>query len=157
MSAQRVFIYKYFVRDKLNILLVEDDPNDVFLIEHALRKAGVPKPIAIATDGEQAIAYLSGAGKYSDRAKYPLPDCLITDLKMPKKNGFDVLQWIGTNNECRRIPAMVLTASQQPEDIQRAYCLGTTAFFVKPVRIEEMEHLIKSLVDFWRLSLPRPI
>ena len=144
------------MRDKLNILLVEDDPNDVFLIEHALRKAGIPKPIAIATDGEQAIEYLSGTGKFSDRARYPLPDCVITDLKMPKRTGFDVLQWIRADNECRRIPAMVLTSSQQSEDIQRAYCLGTTAFFVKPVRIEEMEHLIKSVTDFWRLSTPRP-
>ena len=143
------------MRDKLNILLVEDDPNDVFLIEHSLRKAGIPKPIAIATDGEQAIEYLSGAGKYADRGAYPLPDCLLTDLKMPKKNGFDVLKWIRANDECRRIPAMVLTSSQQAEDIERSYCLGATAFFVKPIRIEEMEQLIKSIVDFWRLSVPR--
>ena len=76
------------------ILQVEDDANDVFLLQHAMTKAGVENPIQVATDGQQAIDYLKGAGKYADREQFPLPCLVLLDLKLPYVMGLDVLRWI---------------------------------------------------------------
>src|SRR5438045_7015899 len=75
------------------VLLVEDNDDDVFIMQNIFRKCGVPNALQVVPDGEAAIAYLSGAGQYSDRQKHPLPAILLLDLNMPKRNGFDVLQW----------------------------------------------------------------
>ena len=76
------------------ILQVEDDPNDVFFLQHAMKKAGVANPVQVATDGQQAIDYLRGVGKFADRKKFPLPCLILLDLKLPHVMGLDVLKWI---------------------------------------------------------------
>src|SRR5687767_9310996 len=94
--------------DKLAILVAEDDPNDVALLLRAFRKVGTTMPVHVCQDGSEAILYLKGEGQFGDRAKFPLPRILITDLKMPKCNGFELLQWLKDHPECCVIPSVVL-------------------------------------------------
>src|SRR4026209_282034 len=120
------------------ILQVDDDPNDVFLLQHAMKKAGVANPVQVATDGQQAIDYLKGTGKFADREKFPLPCLVLLDLKLPYVMGLDVLKWI------RQQPGMVvvvikLTASAEDADISTAYRLGANAFLTKPSEASKLE------------------
>src|SRR3954463_6532049 len=103
------------------ILVVEDDPNDQFLIEHAFRKIGVTDPIQITCDGAEAIAYMMGEGKYADRQKFAYPTFIITDLKMPRADGFAVLEFLKANPEWAIIPTIVLSASTDLDDIKKSY------------------------------------
>ena len=130
------------------ILQVDDDPNDVFLLQHAMKKAGVANPIQVATDGQQAIDYLKGAGKFADRETFPLPCLVLLDLKLPYVMGLDVLEWI------RRQPGLsliviLLTASAEDVDIATAYRLGANAFLTKPTTAGELEDMAKAIKDFW--------
>src|SRR5689334_20743292 len=106
------------------ILVVEDDPNDQFLVERAFRKIGVTDPIQVVGDGAEAIAYMMGEGKYADRAIYAYPTFIITDLKMPRGDGFTVLEFLKGNPEWAVIPTIVLSASSDPDDIKKSYMLG---------------------------------
>ena len=80
--------------EKKLILLVEDNEDDVSLIERAFARAGIDNPLQVVRDGEQAVSYLKAEGEYADRVKYPLPSLVLLDLKMPRRNGFEVLSWI---------------------------------------------------------------
>ncbi|MGI8965623.1 MAG: response regulator, partial [Limisphaerales bacterium] len=95
------------------ILHVDDDPNDVFLIGRAFLKANVSSALEVVNDGEQALAYLSGEAEYSDRARHPLPSLVLLDLKLPRKPGMEVLAWIRSHPELKRLPVVVLTSSKQ--------------------------------------------
>jgi CheY-like chemotaxis protein len=130
------------------ILQVEDDPNDVFLLQHAMKKVGLTNPVQVATNGRQAIEYLSGAGKFGDRKKFPLPCLVLLDLKLPFVMGLDVLKWI------RRQPGpapivLLLTASAEEADIATAYRLGANAFLTKPSTAGKLEDMAKAIKDFW--------
>jgi two-component system response regulator len=130
------------------ILQVEDDPNDVVLLQHAMTKAGVGNPIRVATDGQQAIDYLKGAGRFVDRARFPLPCLVLLDLKLPYVMGLNVLKWI------RQQPGMalvviMLTASGEDADIASAYRLGANAFLTKPSNAGRLEEMAKAIKDFW--------
>src|SRR5438046_1938818 len=109
------------------ILQVEDDPNDIFLLQHAMKKVGVANPIQVATDGQEAIDYLQGVGKFADRRKFPLPCLVLLDLKLPYVMGLDVLRWI-RKPPGMALPVVMLTASGQDADIATAYRLGASAF-----------------------------
>src|SRR6185503_1050748 len=93
------------------ILHVEDDPNDVFFLDHSFKKAQITTPIHVVNDGQEAIDYLSGSGKFSDRALYPMPCLVILDLKMPRKDGLQVLQWLRQESNCVWPPVIVLSSS----------------------------------------------
>lgn len=131
------------------ILLAEDDPNDVLLIQRAFTKAGLKDWLKIVRDGEQAIDYLSGKGVYSNRDKYPLPYLLLLDLKMPGTDGFEVLHWLRGEPDMRRLLVVVLTSSNLQADVDRAYELGANSYLVKPVEFEEMVHLIQRFEAYW--------
>ncbi len=137
---------------EFSILLVEDDSNDVLLFGRAAKKNTAAVPFHFATDGEDAKAYLLGEGRYADRASYPLPRIILTDLKMPRLNGFELLLWIKQHSECGVIPVMVLSSSSLSEDIERAFALGASAYFVKPSTLEGLTALIKTILEFWSLS-----
>ena len=130
------------------ILQVEDDPNDVFLLQHAMTKAGVENPIQVATDGQQAINYLKGAGKFADREKFPLPCLVLLDLKLPYVMGLEVLKWIRQQPGAVLI-VILLTASAQDEDIAVAYRLGANAFLTKPSKSSKLVDMAKAIKDFW--------
>src|SRR5688572_14678483 len=130
------------------ILQVEDDPNDVFFLQKAMKKMGVANPVQVATDGRQAIDYLEGAGKFADRGKFPFPSLVLLDVKLPYVMGLEVLKWI---REQRRtpVPVVMLSASAQEADIVSAYRLGANAFLCKPSEASRFEEMVKSIKDFW--------
>lgn len=114
-----------------NILYAEDDPNDVAIFKMAFKRATLPHKLHIVEDGQAAIDWLSGKGEYANRTKFPLPEFLILDLKMPRKTGFDVLEWMRSKPELEKVPTVVLSSSNDPGDLKRAHELGATTYFVK--------------------------
>jgi two-component system response regulator len=130
------------------ILQVEDDPNDVFFLQRAMTKACVENDVHVASDGQQAIDYLQGAGKFADRQKFPLPCLVLLDLKLPLVMGLDVLRWIRQESGLA-LPVVMLTASAQTADIATAYALGANAFLVKPSQAGKLEEMVKAIKDFW--------
>lgn len=142
------------------ILWVEDDPDDVLLIGRAIRKAGLDQP-ALARDGQEAVEYLSGSGKFSDRTAYPFPSLILLDLKLPKKSGFEVLQWLRARQETCRIPVVMFTSSRERVDVDRAYELGANAYLLKSVDHEDLVEALKRVQNFWLAlnlnpSIPTP-
>jgi CheY-like chemotaxis protein len=131
------------------ILLVEDDPNDVFLIQRAFQKAGFRNPLKVVRDGEQAIEYLSGHGSDGERERFPLPFLVLLDLKMPGIDGFEVLRWVRAEPELKRLLVVVLTSSNLQADVDRAYELGANSYLVKPVEFDEMVHLVQRFEAYW--------
>ena len=131
------------------VLLAEDDSNDVLLLQLAFREAGLRNPICVVNDGQEAIDYLSGEGKFADRNQYPFPALLILDLKMPRKTGFDVLDWTRGQEKFKCLPVIILTASSQEEDIKRAYVMGANSYLVKPVSIHSLTEMIKLVDSYW--------
>jgi DNA-binding response OmpR family regulator len=130
------------------ILQVEDDPNDVFLFEHAMRKAGVRNPIQVASDGQQAIDYLNGVGRYVDRRMFPLPCLVLLDLKLPYVMGLEVLKWIREQSGTSRV-VVLLSASGQESDIAAAYRLGANGFLVKPSEASKLQDIARAIKDYW--------
>jgi CheY-like chemotaxis protein len=115
-----------------DILLVEDDPNDVFLMERAIAKSKLDLHLQIVPNGEEAVSYLSGEGKYSDRNSYPIPHCIFLDLKMPFLSGFEVLEWLRSQPALTDVPVYVLTSSPEERDRGRALQLGAKGYGLKP-------------------------
>ena len=130
------------------ILQVDDDPNDVYLLKHAMNKVGVANPVQVASDGQQAIDYLRGAGKFADRRKFPFPCLVLLDLKLPYVMGLDVLKWIREQSGTAAI-VLLLTASAEEADIASAYRLGANGFLVKPSEASKLEEMVKAIRDFW--------
>ena len=135
-------------RTKPNILAVDDDENDRMFIEAAFLAIGV-STVQTVENGDTAIAYLAGTGRYSDRTTYPYPDFVITDLKMPQGDGFAVLEYLKRTPESAIIPTVVLTGSQDNDDIKKAYWLGACAYHVKPSSPDGLRNLIKALHAYW--------
>ena len=131
-----------------SILLVEDDPNDVFLIQRAFQKMQLRNRVSVVSDGEEAIDYLSGDGDFSDRTRHPLPMLLLLDLKMPRKSGFDVLSWVRQRPGLKRLVVVVLTSSNQSSDVNRAYDLGANSYLVKPAGFDNLLNLVERLEKF---------
>ena len=139
-------------------LLAEDEPRDVELVEIEFKQAPIPINLQTVRDGVEATEYVSGAGKYADRAKYPLPDVILLDVKMPRMNGFDFLLWLRSqsSNQHRLIPVVVMSSSGLPEDIEQAYALGANSYMVKPVNWQEFRERIKSLGVYWVAEMETP-
>lgn len=139
------------------VLLVDDSPNDVLLMRTVFERAGFVEPLRFATDGEDAIAYLHGDGPYRDRKKFPLPTVMLLDLNMPRKNGFEVLEWLRRQPTLKRLRVYVLSASSRAEDIERVYDLGANSYLVKPGNLDGLMHMAKCLVAWLKLSHFSPI
>jgi CheY-like chemotaxis protein len=135
--------------DNPTILLAEDDPDDVLLTQLALRKARLANPLQVVRDGEEAIAYLTGAGLFADRSQYPLPMLLLLDLKMPKVTGFEVLDWLRQQPLLGRMPVAVMSSSEHDPHITRAYELGADSYLIKPPDAEALLALVQRLQAFW--------
>jgi CheY-like chemotaxis protein len=139
-----------------NILLAEDNPDDVFLLQEAFRKAGARHHLAVVENGVEAVAYLKGDHPYTDRSEHPFPDVMLLDLNMPRMNGFEVLEWVRQSSHCRELMVHVLTASSRDLDVQRAYELGANSYLVKPNRMDELNAFAAALNQWHRfICLPR--
>ena len=131
------------------ILIAEDNDDHVVLLRRALKKGAILNPIFVVNDGEEVVAYLKGEGRFADRYEYPLPGLLLLDLKMPKKNGFEVLQWIRQQPFLKRLRVVVLTTSDNPSDIDRAYELGANSFIVKPLEQQQFLEVTEAIKGYW--------
>lgn len=133
------------MNDRSLILLVEDDQNDVLLIRRGLTAAGIQNPCHHCPNGEDAIDYLKGEGRYENRTDYPLPALILLDLKLPGKDGFEVLHWIRTHTQFEHIRVVVTTVSTEIRHVNRAYQLGANSFLTKPLEFENPEALLSTL------------
>ena len=131
------------------ILIAEDNQDHVILLRRALQKRDFPHPIFVVDDGEETIAYLDGRGRFGNRDEYPLPALLLLDLKMPGKNGFDVLEWIRQQPGLKRLRIVVLTTWDSPQDVNRAYELGANAFMVKPFDRNQYLQFTDAITGYW--------
>ena len=131
------------------VLVIEDDANDRFLIERAFRKAKIANPLQMVVNGDEAIAYLSGEGRFQDRAMYPLPIMALLDLKLPRRSGIEVLKWIRPASSLPTVPVVVLTSSPDGADVKAAYQAGANSYLVKPVAFEGLHRMIESVSHFW--------
>ena len=145
------------MRDTAVVLVVEDREDDIVLIDKFFQSAGIPNPLQFVRTGEEAVAYLSAEGKYSNRAEYPLPALVLLDLKMPGMDGFEVLTWIRSQESLRVIPVIVLTSSNHISDVNRAYQLGANSFFVKDFDFRNSVALARLIQDYWltKARLPK--
>src|SRR4051812_43318641 len=126
---------------------IDDDANDTALLQAAARAANLQFQLYNLEDGDQAIAYLSGSGVYSDRAMYPLPSLILLDLKMPRATGFEVLKWIRGHPELGQLPVVVLSGSELHEDVRRAYLGGANSYLVKPIGFEALVKMVRNITS----------
>ena len=130
----------------IEILMVEDNPGDVRLMQEAFREAKVRNNIHIAADGVEALAFLRRQGRYAD---VPRPDVILLDLNLPKKDGREVLAEIKADPNLLRIPVVILTSSEAEEDILKAYNLHANAYVAKPVGLEQFMAVVRQIEGFW--------
>ena len=133
---------------QMTILLAEDEENDVVLFKRALVKAGLNVGFQRVNDGEEAISYLKGVNKFEDRKTFPLPDLLVVDLKMPKRTGFEVIDWVRKSNS-KRLRIVVLSSSHETQDINRAYENGANSYVAKPPTFDQLVTTVKNLHTYW--------
>lgn len=131
------------------ILLVEDNEDDAFFMKQALKDAEIANPFQHVEDGQAAIDYLAGTGKYADRQQYPLPMVVFLDLKLPFKTGHEVLQWIRAQPQFQKLVVIVLTSSSEPVDLKRSYQLGANSFVVKPPTPDQLLDLAQAFKLWW--------
>ena len=131
------------------ILVIEDDPNDQLFIVEAFRSIGAENPIHVVRSASEAVAYCTGKGIYANRAIYAYPTFGTTDLKMAGGNGFAVLEHLKENPQNAAILMIVLSASDDPDDINRSYLLGAKSYHHKPVSFLELKHQIEALYRYW--------
>jgi len=144
------------ISEKAPVLLAEDDPDDILLTHIAFQKARLANPLQVVHDGEEAIAYLKGKGKFADRNKFPIPILLLLDLKMPKIDGFQVLEWLRQEPVLSRIPVAVMTSSDHDPHVRRAYDLGADSYLIKPPDSEALHALVQRLHAYWLIVNEQP-
>jgi|SRR6185369_10148307 len=138
------------------ILVAEDDPNDQFFIEKELKKLDIPIQVRFVNDGEQAIAYFLSLGKFADPAQFPKPDVIFIDLKMPRLNGFELLQWLRKHKVAERLLTVVVSSSSLQEDIDKAYDLGAKAYLVKPATVQDYAKVFRITGEFFLEHAQQP-
>lgn len=136
---------------QFEILLVEDNPGDVFLTQEAFREGRLAHRLSVVEDGEEALRFLRREGKHSNA---PQPDLILLDLNLPKKDGRELLGEVKMDPELRQIPIIVLTTSGAEQDIARAYKLHANCYLTKPIQMDDFLRTIRSVEDFW-LSIVR--
>jgi Response regulators consisting of a CheY-like receiver domain and a winged-helix DNA-binding domain len=134
------------------ILLVEDNRMDVELTLDAFREARFMNKVHVAEDGREALDYIFGEGGYADRSKYPAPDIVLLDLKLPGIDGFEVLKRVKSTPVMKRLPIVVLTSSREEGDRALSYDSGANSYLVKPVSFSGFIEVVHNITDYW-LSL----
>jgi len=140
------------------ILLIEDDPSDVALTKRALDKARIANPLIVAEDGQEGLDYLFGRGTHTGRDTSDQPMLTLLDLKLPKLPGLDVLRKIRSDAITRRVPVVVLTSSNEEQDVAASYDLGINSYIRKPVDFNQFAHAVEQLGLYWLvLNEPPPV
>jgi two-component system response regulator len=139
------------IENSIEILLVEDNPNDVHLTLHALKKNKLSNNIQVVRDGAEALEFLFCTGAYADREINHTPKVILLDLKLPKVDGLEVLQRIKADERTRSIPVVVLTSSGEERDIVESYRLGVNSYITKPVDFEQFTEAVRQLGLYWLL------
>ncbi len=137
----------------IQILMVEDNPDDIELTVEALKDARVANHLTVVQDGEEALSYLRCRGKYAQAVR---PDLILLDLNMPRKNGRDVLRDIKNDPKLKRIPVVILTTSQAEDDILHTYDLHANCYITKPVDFNQFLKVVRSIEDFWLTVVKLP-
>jgi CheY-like chemotaxis protein len=131
------------------ILLVEDNENDVYFMQRAAKSAGIANQLQVVKDGQGAIDYLAGTGPFQNREHFPFPCMVLLDLKLPVKDGLEVLSWIRQQPKFRRLVVIILTTSRELTDIAAAYDIGVNSYLVKPSDVSVLVEMIAALKQFW--------
>jgi len=139
--------------ERMKVLVVEDNPNDVTIIKRAMRKSDVKCELYFARDGAEALDALYQTGEFADT---PRPDLILLDLRLPKVGGLEVLAKVKEDERLRRIPVIVLTESEREEDMVKAYDSGAASYMTKPVDSKDFERLIQTVQDYWRIARIAP-
>jgi len=139
------------MEDKRTILLAEDNADDVLLTRIAFRKARLVNRLVVARDGEEAMAYFKGAGRFADRKRFPIPILVLLDLNMPKVTGFEFLEWFRKWKEFATLPVAILTSSEVDPYANRAFELGANSFLVKPPDAGTLVALVQRLHAGWEI------
>jgi CheY-like chemotaxis protein len=132
-----------------HILVAEDDPTDAYFFQRAFRRGGLPVALHFVRDGQEVIDYLNGTGPFADRAAHPLPQLVLLDLKMPRLNGFDVLERVRAQPGFKNLQMVIFSSSDEARDINRAYGLGANGYLVKPHSMDELTALVERFKKFW--------
>jgi two-component system response regulator len=135
--------------DAVDVLLVEDNPDDEELMLHSLRSHGGPVAVAAVRDGEEALEYLRATGRHADRAGRPCPRVILLDIKLPRVDGLEVLAEVKTDARLRHIPVVLFTSAGQESEVVRGYKLGANSYVVKPVDFERFEEVVRQLSGYW--------
>ena len=141
MSARR--------KQQRTILLVEDDPGDQELIRRAFENAGGAVTLHIAADGEDALDFLLARGQYTARPAQPLPQLVLLDMNMPRLDGRGVLKAMRTDPQLRSIPVVILTTSENADDVRTCHELGCNSFIAKPTDPDELVRVCRGLIAYW--------
>jgi CheY-like chemotaxis protein len=137
--------------NEVEILLVEDSPNDAELTLRALRKNNLANRVFHAKDGAEALEFIFATGAYAERKVENGPRVIMLDLKLPKVDGIEVLRQIKNNDQTRSIPVVVLTSSREDRDLEECYALGVNSYIVKPVEFESFVKAVSELGFYWLL------
>jgi CheY-like chemotaxis protein len=140
------------------VLLVEDNEDDILFVQRAFRRAKLSNALPVVEDGDAAVAYLSGQGEYADRNRHPIPTLILLDIKLPRRSGLEVLEWLRAQPSLRRIPVVMLTSSKESADVDRAFDLGAGGYLVKPVDFDGLLEMVKTIGVYWMVmsELPSP-
>ncbi|MDP2755472.1 MAG: response regulator [Nitrospirota bacterium] len=145
------------INETVNILLVEDNPDDVELTIHALKKNNIVNSVEIVRDGQEGLDYLFYKGKYSN-SNHQLPGLILLDLKLPKVDGIEILKNIKVDRKLKLIPVVVLTSSKEERDVIESYNLGVNSYIRKPVDFDQFVETVKQIGFYWLLiNEPPPV
>ncbi|MFV1859583.1 MAG: response regulator [Anaerolineales bacterium] len=137
------------IENSMELVLVEDNPNDLDLVLHALRKSGLKEKIQVLRDGAEALEYMFCEGKYADRSMSDVPKVILLDIKLPKVNGLELLERLKASERTRAIPVVMFTSSRQERDVDDSYQFGVNSYVVKPVDSEEFTRVVAQLKQYW--------
>jgi CheY-like chemotaxis protein len=143
--------------ERATILVIEDDPNDLFFLKRAFSTLQTRCDMQAVGDGAEAIDYLRGVDDYSDRARFPLPALILMDLKMPRMDGFEFLAWLRREPGLKLIPVVVFSSSNLPHDVRRAYELGANSFVVKVQDNTALPDTLRTLASYWLEICETPV
>jgi CheY-like chemotaxis protein len=132
-----------------HILVAEDDTTDVFFLQRAFKRAGIPLTLQFVEDGQEVLDYLQGRGRFTDRSEHPFPELLLLDLHMPRRDGFEVLSWIQKQPALEDLQVVIFTSSTEKRDIERARDLGANSYLVKPHSIQELIEFVAAFKKHW--------